>query len=102
MAGRPGPVDGPAVARALTDAERHCLLHALGAMECKRPPATFYRDHFVTDASSVDHVACMRLHELGLMTRRAAVQIFGGMDCFNVTGRGEAVARACLATGARR
>lgn len=87
------------IAATLTKAQIHVLRHSLGVADKKRAPKTFYRSHFVTGEGSDDHPDCMALHELGLMTRQKARVIFGGMDCFNVTGRGEAVCRAALQNG---
>lgn len=84
------------IAKGLSAEEIGILRHALGVPESKRAPKTFYRDHFVTEEGSRYHPTCMSLVERGLMTRRANCKIFGGMDCFNVNGRGEAVIRTHL------
>lgn len=66
------------------------LQHALGLDEYGR--GTMYRDHFVTGEGNADHAACVELSELGYMTRRAAIQLFGGDDIFRVTAAGKEAA----------
>jgi hypothetical protein len=81
---------------ALTPKELHILKHALGVPDAKRAPKEFYRSHFVTGVGSVDHPGCMRLAELGLMSRRPGSALSGGDDIFLVTKAGEQFVRAHL------
>lgn len=66
----------------------HILQHSLGADEYGRGGG--YRDHFVTGEGSKDHSDCMELVEAGFMTRRANIEMYGGMDFFRVTEAGKA------------
>jgi len=66
----------------------HILHHALGVDQFGRGEQ--YRSHFVTGEGSIDHPLCMALFEAGLMKRRAAVAMYGGMDTFFVTDAGRA------------
>ncbi|RVI16114.1 hypothetical protein CN200_16335 [Sinorhizobium meliloti] len=66
----------------------HILQHSLGLDQYGR--GTFYRNHFVTGEGSKDHSDCMELVEAGFMTRRANIEIYGGMDFFCVTEAGKA------------
>lgn len=75
----------------MTPALLDILLHSLGLDQYGR--GTFYRNRFVTDASSADHAHCMELTATGLMTRRANVELFGGSDIFTVTDEGKRTVR---------
>jgi hypothetical protein len=66
----------------------HILQHALGVDEFGRGEQ--YREHFVTGEGSDDHPDCMALFEAGLMTRRANIEMYGGMDLFRVSDAGRA------------
>lgn len=68
------------------------LQHTLGLDEYGR--GTMYRNRFVTDAGGKDHPICMTLVDLGFMTRRANVELFGGADIFTVTEIGKRAAVA--------
>lgn len=74
--------------------ELHILQHSLGLDQYGR--GTFYRNHFCTGEGSLDHPVCMSLVDQGFMTRRANIEMFGGMDMFYVTplGRDAAVAHS--------
>lgn len=74
----------------MTPEHLHILQHSLGLDEYGR--GTMYRDHFVTGEGSKDHAACVELTALGFMTRRPAVQLFGGDDIFHVTAAGKVAA----------
>lgn len=74
----------------MTPQHLHILQHSLGLDQYGR--GTMYRDHFVTGEGSVDHPACVELTALGFMTRRAAVQMYGGDDIFRVTEAGKLAA----------
>lgn len=66
------------------------LQHALGLDEYGR--GNMYRNRFVTGAGGADHPTCMALVDLGFMTRRANVELFGGDDIFTVTEAGKRAA----------
>lgn len=66
----------------------HILQHSLGVD--RHGQGEQYRRHFVTGPGSVDYADCMALTEAGLMTRRSASDLSGGMDLFLVTPAGRA------------
>lgn len=68
----------------------HILQHSLGLDQYGR--GAMNREHFVTGEGSLDHADCVELFELGFMSRRAAVQMFGGDDFFRVTAAGKKAA----------
>lgn len=74
----------------MTPEHLHILQHALGLDQYGR--GSMYRDRFVTGQGSKDHPACVELTALGFMTRRPAVQLFGGDDIFHVTAAGKVAA----------
>lgn len=63
------------------------LQHSLGLDQYGR--GQMRRNHFVTGEGSKDHADCMSLVSLGLMSRRANIEIYGGDDLFHVTEAGK-------------
>ncbi|MFJ1307925.1 hypothetical protein [Agrobacterium sp. P15N1-A] len=76
----------------MTPAHLNILQHSLGLDQYGR--GTFYRNGFVTGAGGSDHAHCMELTAMGLMSRRAKVELFGESDVFTVTEEGKRAAVA--------
>jgi hypothetical protein len=100
--GQPGSSYGPinqdnphelsAVQIAISDEQKHILLHSLGLT--RGGPA--YRNHFVTGPGSTDYDDCCALVEAGFMTKRTSSLLPAGDLCFNVTESGKALALSMM------